>query len=37
VFDFAIADGKIVAIDLLAEPALLGELELVVLDDWPVT
>jgi RNA polymerase sigma-70 factor (ECF subfamily) len=32
VFDFTIAEGKIVAIDLLAEPELLGELELVILD-----
>ena len=33
VFDFTIAGDKIVAIDLLGEPALLGELELVILED----
>ena len=33
VFDFTIARGKIVQIDLLSDPERLGELELVMLDD----
>jgi RNA polymerase sigma-70 factor (ECF subfamily) len=33
VFDFTITNGKIVAIDLLADPERLGQLDLVVLDD----
>jgi len=33
VFGFTIEGGKIVAIDLLADPARLGELDLVILDD----
>jgi RNA polymerase sigma-70 factor, ECF subfamily len=33
VFDFTIADGKIVEIELLADPALLGQLEWTVLAD----
>jgi RNA polymerase sigma factor (sigma-70 family) len=33
VFDFTITNGKIVAIDLLADPERLDELDLVVLDD----
>ncbi|HSP98648.1 MAG TPA: hypothetical protein VL049_15610 [Candidatus Dormibacteraeota bacterium] len=32
VFGFTIARGKIVAIDLLADPARLGQLDLVMLD-----
>ena len=33
VFSFTIADGKIVQIDLLADPAGLGQLHLEILDD----
>jgi RNA polymerase sigma-70 factor (ECF subfamily) len=33
VFGFTIADGKIVEIELLADPALLSQLEWTVLDD----
>jgi hypothetical protein len=33
VFEFTIADGRIVAIDILADPERLGQLELVVLKD----
>ena len=35
VFDFTIVSGKIVAIDLLADPALLQELDVQILDDQP--
>jgi RNA polymerase sigma-70 factor (ECF subfamily) len=35
VFDFTIVDGKIVAIDLLGEAALLQELDVQILDDQP--
>ena len=35
VFDFTIVSGKIVAIDLLADPALLQELDVRILDDQP--
>ncbi|MFI2348525.1 sigma-70 family RNA polymerase sigma factor [Streptomyces sp. NPDC019443] len=34
VFDFTIRDGKIVGIDILADPELIGELDLAVVDDW---
>jgi RNA polymerase sigma factor (sigma-70 family) len=34
VFGFTITDGKIVAIDLVADPDRLSQLDLVVLDDW---
>lgn len=33
IFDFTITCGKIVAIDLLADPARLRQVELAVLDD----
>ncbi|MFF3245436.1 sigma-70 family RNA polymerase sigma factor [Streptomyces sp. NPDC002870] len=33
VFDFTIRDGKIVGIDILADPELIGELDLAVADD----
>ena len=33
VFDFTIMDGKIVAIDMLADPERLRELDLTVLND----
>jgi hypothetical protein len=33
VFGFTIADGKIVAIDILADPTRLGQLDLVLLAD----
>lgn len=33
VFGFTITDGKIVAIDILADPEHLGELDLEILDD----
>jgi RNA polymerase sigma factor (sigma-70 family) len=33
VFDFEIADGRVVAIDLIADPARLGELELELLSE----
>jgi RNA polymerase sigma-70 factor, ECF subfamily len=33
VFDFTIRDGKIVGIDILADPELIGELDLAVVDD----
>ena len=33
VFDFKIANGKIVGIDILADPERLGKLELAILDD----
>ena len=33
VFDLTIADGRIVAIDLLLDPDLLGHLDVVLLDD----
>jgi len=33
VFDFTITDGRIVAIDMLADPARLRQLEMAVLDD----
>jgi len=32
VFDFTVAHGRVAAIALLADPELLGELELVYLD-----
>jgi len=32
VFDFTIADGRIVGVDVLADPAVVGELDLVLLD-----
>jgi RNA polymerase sigma-70 factor (ECF subfamily) len=32
VFDFAIEDGRIVAIDLIADPARLAELDLELLN-----
>ena len=32
VLDFTIRDGKIVAVDAIADPERLGELELAVLD-----
>jgi RNA polymerase sigma-70 factor (ECF subfamily) len=35
VFSFTIAGGKITAIDLLADAARLGELDLVILPDGP--
>jgi RNA polymerase sigma-70 factor (ECF subfamily) len=35
VFDFTIVNGKIVAIDLLGEAALLQELDVQILDDQP--
>jgi RNA polymerase sigma factor (sigma-70 family) len=34
VFGFTITDGKIVAIDLVADPDRLSQLDLLVLDDW---
>ena len=34
-FEFTIVSGKIVAIDLLADPALLQELDVQILDDQP--
>jgi RNA polymerase sigma-70 factor, ECF subfamily len=33
VFDFLVEDGRIVAIDLIADPTCLGELELELLND----
>jgi hypothetical protein len=33
VFGFTIADGKVVAVEILADPERLGHLELVVLND----
>jgi RNA polymerase sigma factor (sigma-70 family) len=33
VFDFMIRDGKIVGIDILADPEVIGELDLAVVDD----
>ena len=35
VFDFTIVAGKIVAIDLLGDPAQLQELDVQILDDQP--
>lgn len=34
VFDFTITDGRIVAIDILADPERLSQLDLVILDDF---
>lgn len=34
-FAFSIEDGKIVEIDLVADPARLGQLDLVILEDAP--
>jgi len=33
VFSFTVRDGRITAIDLLGDPALLGRIDLVMLDD----
>ena len=33
VFSFTVGDGRITAIDLLGDPALLGRIDLVMLED----